>query len=353
MNHPSTAARHLAPRTDEGTGRVRLGLALVLALSLLGALLVAGSGTARAATAYHVSPSGSDSAAGTAAAPWKSLDAAMERLGPGDTLVVHGGTYAERVNVSAQPGTAAAPVHVQAAPGERPVVRGLLWLKGASYWTLDGINVTWDPASSSSEHMVKMTGGEGWRITGAEIWGAHSYAGVLVAGTPSRWKLDHLYVHDTYASNGTNQDHLVYVNAGTGGGVIERSVFARSANGRGIKIGPSSSSGAATGNVVVRYNTFQDNTGPSNIQLSYSATGNQIYRNIFDGSGSGKSNVTAYNLHGAGNVAHDNVGWRSAGVLDSSPNLRDGGGNTMLDPKLAPADLLPQNASATPYGHGA
>jgi hypothetical protein len=298
-----------------------------------------------------VSPSGADGNPGSSAAPFKTLTKAMKTLGPGDTLVVHGGTYAEKVKVSARPGTAAAPVRVEAAPGERPVVKGLLWLNGASHWTLDGINVTWGSGSSSSEHMVKMTGGENWRLTNAEIWGARSYAAVLVAGAPKGWRLDHLNVHDTYRSNGTNQDHLVYVNAGTGGGVIERSVFARSENGRGIKVGPSSSGGAATGNVVIRYNTFQDNRGPSNIQLSYSATGNRIYRNVFDGSGSGKSNITAYNLKGTGNVAHDNVGWRSAGVLDRSSNLRDGGGNVMVDPRLDPATLLPRNVSVTAFGH--
>ncbi|MCC6555821.1 MAG: hypothetical protein IT372_22900 [Polyangiaceae bacterium] len=65
-----------------------------------------------------------------------------------------------------------------------------------------------------------------------------------------------------------NQDHLIYVNAGTGGGVIERSILVSSPNGRGVKIGPPSCGAGATANVVVQLNTMVDNLGPPNIQFS-------------------------------------------------------------------------------------
>ena len=66
--------------------------------------------------------------------------------------------------------------------------------------------------------------------------------------------------------------------------------------------------GGAVGNVVIRYNTFYDNRGPSNVQLSYGASRVRIYRNIFVRSGYGKPNVTTYRLSGYGNVVADNVG---------------------------------------------
>jgi hypothetical protein len=303
------------------------------------------------AGARYVSPSGSDSAAGTQSTPYRSIKHALAQLRAGDTLVVRGGTYTENVSgVSVSAGTASARVMVRAYPGERPVLVGLLWLSAPSYWTLDGINVTWNPSNSSSQHMVKMSGGTGWRLTHAEIWGARSYAGILVAGSPSSFELDHLYVHDTYRSNATNQDHLVYINAGTGGGVLEHNIFAHSENGRGVKIGPPSSTDSSPiGNIVIRYNTFLDNDGPSNLQLSYTATDNRIYRNIFVKSGSGNSSVTAYNLSGSGNSAWDNMGWDCARVLDASSHLQDAGGNVKFDPQLS-SSFTPQAAAAVGYG---
>jgi hypothetical protein len=197
--------------------------------------------------------------------------------------------------------------------------------------------------------MVKMTGGVGWRISWAQIWGAHSYAAILVCGAPRGWQIDHNWIHDTYATHARNQDHLIYVNAGTGRGVIERNALAHSANGRGIKVGPSAPSVRPVGNVVIRYNTFHDNRGPSNIQLSYGASYVRIYRNIFVRSGAYQPNVTAFRLTGRGNIASDNVGWLSARVLDRSPGLRNGGGNFMANPLLGRGYTAASNR-VTGYG---
>lgn len=50
------------------------------------------------ATEYHVSPSGSDAAAGTVQAPLKTINAAAQKAMPGDTVTVHTGIYREWVN---------------------------------------------------------------------------------------------------------------------------------------------------------------------------------------------------------------------------------------------------------------
>lgn len=254
---------------------------------------------------------------------------------PGGQLIVRGGTYAERIkNPSIVAGTSDAPVIVAAAPGERPVVSGLLWLKGASYWTIDGINVTWSDANLASEHMVKMTDGVGWRYTASEIWGAHSYAGLLIAGTPSNWTVDHLYVHDTYATNGTNQDHLIYVNAGLGSGRVAWNVLANSSNGRAIKVGPPSATSGVAGNVLIDHNTMFNNLGPSNVQLAWGTSDVTITLNIMDRSGANRNSVTAYQLSGTGNLVTDNVYWDSAGASDVVPGVTVGP-NLHADPMFA------------------
>lgn len=50
------------------------------------------------ATEYHVSPAGSDAAAGTAQNPLRTINAAAQKAMPGDTVTVHTGVYREWVN---------------------------------------------------------------------------------------------------------------------------------------------------------------------------------------------------------------------------------------------------------------
>lgn len=49
---------------------------------------------------YYVSPNGDDAALGTQAAPWRTIAAAVNRLEPGDELVVVDGVYKETVRLS-------------------------------------------------------------------------------------------------------------------------------------------------------------------------------------------------------------------------------------------------------------
>ena len=304
---------------------------------------------------YYVALNGSDQNPGTIEQPWRTVEKGLSSLRAGQTLYVRGGTYQERIqNPSLAAGTASSRVTVKAYPGERPVLQGLLWLNGLQYWTLDGINVTWDAATGrANEHMIKLTDGTGWHLTNAEIWGARSFAAIFVGGAPNGYKLSHLNIHDTYASNSTNQDHLIYVNTAltSEGGIIERSVLYNSVNGRAIKIGPPASGTTPVGGVTVRYNTMYNNLGPSNVQVSYGATNNVIYRNIMQKSGG--ENVTAYNLNGSGNQAYDNIGWEAPAVAQAGTNLAIGTGNVQVDPQFANAaggDFRPLNAAVQAYG---
>lgn len=303
---------------------------------------------------YAVSPDGDDDADGTADDPWRTLQHALAQLRPGDRLVVSDGRYDEDVDVDVREATEAKPIRVVAAEGARPVVQGLLWLSNLTWWDISGINVTWDDDNEADEHMVKLTDGAHWRFADAELWGARSYAALLVDGDPENFLLTGLYVHDTYPANETNQDHLVYLNCGTGGGVVERSVLARSENGRALKIGSADDDGDPVGNIVVRYVTMVDNFGPSNVQLAYDTSNVRIERSLMVGSADGRHNVTTYDLEGDGNVVADSLGWESAGVLEEADGLEDGGGNVTLDPELTgrggPRPYQPQAEDARSYG---
>lgn len=269
----------------------------------------------------------------TTISPGQSIAAAMRLMRPGDTLVLHGGRYVERVvNPTVTPATATAPITVRAADGERPVIEGLLWVRRAHHWVFDGINVTWSSARNRrSEHMVKLQDCTGIRLTRCELWGARSYAALLIAGTSSNWRVDNCHIHDTAKSNSTNQDHLIYVNS-PGPGRIDNCLLVGSPNGRGVKIGPPSSSSTPLGYVTISQSTLVDNLGPSNVQVSYSATGCVVERCILVHPKA--ECVTPYNLNGRGNLVRDCIGWKASAVVKRSTGLADGGGNRLCDPAL-------------------
>jgi hypothetical protein len=346
-------------------------LALTLVVALAGALLiVAGARRASAAAnTYYVSTSGSDANPGTVASPWATVKKGLTALHAGDTLLVRGGTYDERIqSPSIQSGTASAPITVAAYPGERPIVKGLLWITGATDWTFDGINVTWDPATDQpSEHMVKFTNGVGWTFKDAEVWGAHSYGDFLVASTmsgqPADWAISNNCIHDNYgAQDHINGDHLIYVNShDTPGGVIERNLMFDASNGEGVKLGSADVPEEGPANVVVRYNTIYY-TGQS-VLVAWSAQRNEIYGNLLDyvnvnGQNPAYGNIRGYQLTGSGNTAHDNLGYKAKSFLLNDVGyvgVADAGGNDFptdpqFDSTASCAGFHPQNAKAQSFG---
>jgi hypothetical protein len=112
---------------------VATGLALVLA----GLPLALGTSPAAAATpTLYVSPSGSDSAAGTQAAPLRTLARAVSKATSGTTVVLAGGTYRESVQVYGKD------VDILGAPGATVVLDGSRtltgWQAGDGGWYVDG-----------------------------------------------------------------------------------------------------------------------------------------------------------------------------------------------------------------------
>jgi hypothetical protein len=113
--------------------------ALVISAVAATALAVIGSGTAAGSPAagrvFFVAPAGSDSAAGTQAAPWASIAHAQTVVQPGDTVFFRGGTYTytrankacasqtDRVDAITlnKSGSSGNLIHYWAFPGEKPV----------------------------------------------------------------------------------------------------------------------------------------------------------------------------------------------------------------------------------------
>jgi len=87
-------------------------------------LLVLSVCTAAVAREYHVSPSGNDSNVGTASAMLRTISAAAQKAQPGDTVMVHAGTYRERIDPPRGGTSDRKRIVYRAAEGETVTIKG-------------------------------------------------------------------------------------------------------------------------------------------------------------------------------------------------------------------------------------
>lgn len=88
---------------------------------------------------YYVAPGGNDSAGGTSAAPWRTIQHAVANLVAGQTAIVEAGNYVERVSINSA-GTSAAPITLQAASGASVTMLG--FSISGSDWVIDGFDIS-------------------------------------------------------------------------------------------------------------------------------------------------------------------------------------------------------------------
>lgn len=121
---------------------VILLFAFAVLISLSGFSSVSSSGDI-----YHVSPTGDDANPGTGSRPWQTISYAVSQLKPGDTLIIHGGTYNEVVEISVS-GTPEAPITIKGAEGEDAILdfKGaysncFVFTQGASYLNIGNLKL--------------------------------------------------------------------------------------------------------------------------------------------------------------------------------------------------------------------
>jgi alpha-N-arabinofuranosidase len=96
-----------------------------LPLKLLVAILVTGFSTSTAdAHEWHVAQAGNDMNAGTADAPFRTIQHAADLAQPGDVVTVHAGIYRERVTPPRGGTSDRQRITYQAAPGEKVTITG-------------------------------------------------------------------------------------------------------------------------------------------------------------------------------------------------------------------------------------
>lgn len=300
-----------------------------------GAPTTAATGTAArvAADARWVAPGGADANPGTKDAPWATIDGALAKMAPGQTLVVAAGTYAEQVRATVS-GSADAPILVQAAPGASPVIHpagsdSVIEVgSGAGYVIFDGLTFEGARGDSSADIYVSGTAHD---ITFRNCVARGSdRQGFFSERTTSNVVVDGC----TFSGNGgegpDNLDHNLYVE-GSGHRIVNN-VIVGAANGYGIQVYPVAHDIAVVNNTIVG-NRAGIVVGAEEGGQTHDVT---IANNIV--AFNQRTGIAPYwgdGMAGTGNVVRNNVFFRNrGGDLDRSvPGLRYVG-NRIGDPKF-------------------
>ncbi len=160
---------------------------------------------------YYVAPGGSDAAAGTAAAPWKTLQKAANMAVAGDTVRVAAGTYAG-MNVYGRPGgTAGAPIRFLADPGvvidrvpgsglPNDGAAGINIERSGGHYVVQGFTVRGD--GSMQKAGIRATGSDHTRLLNNTV--RRAFTGIFVSGSRG------VVVEGNTCADATDQ-HGIYV----------------------------------------------------------------------------------------------------------------------------------------------
>lgn len=373
-----------------GPRRLVAGVVTGVVAALAAATLAAPSAAAtdHDPRTYHVAPDGRDGpgtprdAGGDAVCPangadrpFRTLTYALQCLTAGDTLVVHDGTYRERVVISALPGRPEAPVTVRPAAGARPLVEGRLTLAGANHWRVSSLTVRPDGSPyGDNDSMIRMAGGRSWTLSGLDVAGGGGYGQVMIIPweddrwpdqqTATDWTITDSCIHDFPDSHSGGggpllTDHNVYVAAGdrTSGTIVRNRIF-NAANGANVKIGLADGADASDA-VEVAYNSLAGSG--QNVIVVGDSDDADIHHNLVARGPAppGKDwypNIRGIHFHGTGSVVRDNVGTGAARMLLNhtgvTTGLVDGGGNRLahVPLELACDGLLPATPAAAGVG---
>ena len=137
---------------------------LILFILQLVALFAGGFFSSLGATNYFVSPSGSDSGAGSESVPFRTIAKGLSVVRAGETLFLRGGTYAEYLINNVPAGSSSARVTIRAYPSETVVIRPgggqqhVIYLSGGGFQYITFLGLSFD-AANVGNNGIKLQGG--------------------------------------------------------------------------------------------------------------------------------------------------------------------------------------------------
>ena len=213
--------------------------------------------------------------------PAEDLEAAANSLGPGDELVLQGGTYFfdENFSISAS-GTAENPITIRAKHGETPVIEqattnhNVVEIKNSSHLKIQGITFT------RGSHGIRLMNSDFITIADCEIYETGDVAiSANSGGTYEGLRILRNHIHHTNGTGeglyfGCNNDSCRVANSLVEGNYIHHTNRSSVSQGDGIEFKEGS-----YGNII-RNNVIHDTNYPG--ILLYSTVGNGA-RNIVEG----------------------------------------------------------------------
>lgn len=307
------------------------GVGLVVAAGLAGSVspAQAASGCTKVA-----SPSGSDSASGSEAAPFRSAQKLADSLASGQTGCLRAGTYTDSAFSVVAPHTDN--ITLRSYPGERAKLSGQIEIANADGFTLSGVNLegTGNYGSNTLRIYSANTVIENnditnnWHGRSCLILGNNSGGGQAVRPTIRRNRF-----HECGSSANGDHDHAIYA-ANTVDAEITDNLFYNSAAFT-IQLYPNSQRTHFAHNVV-------DGGPPASLggivisgDDQYASSNNIVENNVI--ANASDYNVTNYweSRVGTGNIVRNNCVWNGQKGNIRTPNGYTATNNTVANPQFA------------------
>ena len=252
---------------------------------------------------FYVSPTGSDSAAGTGTAPWRTLQHAAETVRAGDLVIVRAGRYAGfDLRIS---GTSANPIEFRAeagvivdTPNPETPNHGIN-LEGASWVVIEGFTVTGMPRAG-----IRAVLNEHVTIRGNTM-DANGYWGFLSGFS------DDLLIEDNETSR-SQVEHGIYVsNSGDRPTIRRNHVWGNRANGIHMNGDVSLGGDGIISGALVERNIIHDNGAAGGSAINADGVqGSRFRNNVIYGNHAG--GIALYRIDGGGGssgnaVAHNTI----------------------------------------------
>ena len=309
-------------------------------------------------------PGGSDSAAGTAAAPFASAQRLADSLRDGEVGCLRAGTYTDDVRFPT------AGVTLRSYPGERATVRGRMWIpRGSDRVTVAGLDLDGrnadnlpSPTINASDATFVDDDVHNDNTAICFVVGGESY------GRAVRSQILNNRIHECGVLPAANHDHGIYLAAADDTKIIGNWIYDNAD--RGIQFYPDAQRTYVAGNVIdgngqgVIFSGDDGKTSNDNVVENNVITNSNIRSNVEsfypDGNPVGKGNVVRNNCIGGGTRDRGNgaiapeVGFRLERNVITVPRYADRGAKDFrLDPSSqcgavlggAPVPSVPSNAS--------
>ncbi len=278
------------------------GWMLLAALGTATVIVAAGVADSPAASACDrvAAPSGSDSAAGSAAAPYRTAGKLADSLQPGQTGCLRAGTYEQDVAI-ARGGSAGSPITLSSYPGERATVRGRFRVKdSANFVTIEDLNLDGrNPADTLPSPSVY---GNDVAFRDNDVTNYHTGICFLLGsndyGRAERVTIERNRIHDCGVLPAQNHHHGIYIEHADSTRVVDNWIYDNAD--RGVQMFPDSQGAYIARNVI-------DGNGQG-VSYARDSANNVVEHNVVSNSVL-RWNIEDWELYGGGNVARLNCVW--------------------------------------------